>query len=60
MPGVFTPEKQHEYIVECETWIIPMLKLARRKFPEQEPAYENLKRMLTSQIELLRNALPPV
>lgn len=57
MPGVFTQEKQREYISECETWIVPMLKMARRNFPAQEPAYENVKHMLGSQIELLRNAL---
>jgi (p)ppGpp synthase/HD superfamily hydrolase len=54
MVGVFTTEKQVSYISETETLIIPMLKIARRSFPEQEAAYENIKYMLTSQIELIR------
>lgn len=54
MIGVFTLEKQKEYIQETEEYILPMLKEARRRFPRQEPAYENIKHMLMSQIELLR------
>lgn len=54
MIGVFTYEKQKEYIQETETYIIPMLKEARRYFPRQEPAYENIRHVLVSQIELLR------
>lgn len=54
MIGVFTYEKQKEYIQETETYIIPMLKEARRCFPRQEPAYENIRHVLVSQIELLR------
>jgi hypothetical protein len=30
------------------------LKEARRLFPKQEPAYENIRHVLVSQIELLR------
>ncbi len=54
MIGVFTLEKQDEYIAETEEYILPALKEARRRFPRQEPAYENIKHMLGSQIELLR------
>lgn len=54
MVGVFTYEKQSSYISETEKQIIPMLKVARRQFPEQESAYENIKYMLGSQIELVR------
>ncbi len=54
MIDVFTYEKQKEYIQETETYIIPMLKEARRRFPRQEPAYENIRHVLASQIELLR------
>lgn len=53
MTGVFNLQKQKDYIAEAETFILPMLKVARREFPEQEPAYENLKHLLNSQIELL-------
>lgn len=54
MLGVFTEEKQQEYIHETQTYIIPALKAARRKFPRQEPAYENIQHVLLSQIELLQ------
>jgi len=57
MVGVFTKDKQIKYIVECEELILPMLKEARRKFPEQETAYENIKHVLISQIELIRHAI---
>ena len=57
MPEVFTTEKQMKYIDECEKYIIPMLKEARRKFPEQEPAYENIKHVLLSQIGLIKISL---
>lgn len=54
MIGVFRPEKQIEYAREAETYFVPMLKTARRKFPRQEPAYENAKLMLYSQIALIK------
>lgn len=54
MIGVFTKEKQADYIKYAEKWILPMMKKARRKFPEQTPAYENIKHLLTSQISLIR------
>jgi len=54
MIGVFTYDKQKEYIEETETYILPLLKEARRRFPRQEPAYENMRHVLVSQIELLK------
>lgn len=58
MPGVFSPEKQESYIEdESKKYILPMLKRARRKFPRQELAYENIKTILISQIELIKNTL---
>lgn len=51
---VFTVEKQQEYIFETEKYILPMLKVARRTFTKQEPAYENIKLVLKSQIELIK------
>jgi (p)ppGpp synthase/HD superfamily hydrolase len=53
MPTVFTREKQKEYIVETETLVLPMIKRAKRNFPEQESIYENIKLVLISQIELI-------
>ncbi len=54
---VFTPQKQLEYIAECENYLLPMLKEAGNNFPEQELAYENIKHALKGQIELLRSAI---
>lgn len=53
MSGVFTPTKQLAYITETRTYIFPMLKKARKKFPKQESAYQNLKTVLTLQVELI-------
>lgn len=53
MPGVFSTEKQMKYIDECQEHILPMLKRAKRLHPEQECAYENIKHMLESQIDLI-------
>lgn len=57
MIGVFGPEKQRSYIVFAKERILPMLKLARRNFPHQVRAYENIKFVLISQIELLEASL---
>lgn len=54
MGGVFTPTKQLAYVKEAEDHFQPMLKVARRAFPEQEPAYENIKLILRSQCELIK------
>jgi hypothetical protein len=54
MLNVFSLTKQKYYIEETETLILPMLKQARRRFPDQEPAYQNIKLILNSQIELIR------
>lgn len=51
--GVFSREKQLKYVAEVRTRFFSMLKLARRAFPQQERAYENIKHMLESQIELI-------
>lgn len=53
MQGVFTREKQLKYIAEARNDFLPMLKTARRLFPKQELAYENIKHMMNSQLELL-------
>lgn len=54
MLEAFTESKQIEYIAEAELHFIPMLKRARRAFPQQEAAYENIKWMLNSQISLIK------
>lgn len=52
MLGGFTPEKQISYIKETLDFTVPMLKKAKRKFPEQESVYENIKFIMTNQIQL--------
>ena len=54
MPAVFSCAKQVKYMEECEQHILPMLKAARNRFPDQELAYENIKHALKGQIELIR------
>lgn len=50
----WTPEKQTNYLEDVQQWFLPMLKLARRNFPEQEPVYENIKSLLTIQSAHIR------
>ncbi|MEM7344134.1 MAG: HD domain-containing protein [Chloroflexota bacterium] len=57
MVGVFSEAKQNEYLAETETYILPAIKAARRRFPRQEPAYENIQHVLVSQVELYRAML---
>lgn len=54
MVGVFSLERQKEYLDETENLVLPMLKTARRQFTIQESAYENMKFVLRSQIELIQ------
>lgn len=54
MPGVFSTAKQISYLDEGGAHFLPMIKSARRKFPAQESAYENIKHVLVSQIDLIR------
>lgn len=54
MVGVFSDKKIEEYINESYRYVLPMIKKARRNFPHQEPAYENAKHILLSQIELIK------
>lgn len=60
MSEIFSENKKQQYVAECENHILPMLKNARRKFPQQEPAYENIKLVLMSQIELVNITLHQV
>jgi (p)ppGpp synthase/HD superfamily hydrolase len=57
MSGAFSAEKQISYIRETTEFVHPMLKQARRNFPQQEPAYENVKFVLKSQIALIQATL---
>lgn len=48
MIGTFTDEKQKRYIDTTRKYIVPMLKNARKQFPQQEPVYQNIKVSLLS------------
>ncbi len=50
----FDAARQLKQADETEALVIPMLKSARLRFPQQEPAYENLKFLLSTQARLLR------
>lgn len=51
--GVFTHSKIASYLDETRTFILPMLKTARRSCPEQDGAYQNIRVNLLDQIEML-------
>ena len=57
MGNAFSVAKQLSYLVETEQLVLPMIKVAARAFPLQEPAFENAKLALRSQISLARPAL---
>jgi (p)ppGpp synthase/HD superfamily hydrolase len=54
MEGVFPPQKQLRYVQVVEDHFYPMLKIARRAFPNQYGAYENLKILLRCQCRLIQ------
>lgn len=54
MTGVFDISKQKDYLKETEMYVLPMLKSSRRNFSLQEPAYENIKHVLYSQVYLIK------
>lgn len=49
----FSQEKQNRYLLDLDEWFFPMIKTAKRSFPEQTQAYENLKYVLL----IIRNML---
>jgi hypothetical protein len=51
MVGVFPAQKMRSYTEETVRLFLPMLKRAKRRFPDQEPAYENAKLVLRSQLD---------
>jgi len=54
MGGVFSSQKKLDYCDEVDTFFFPMIRTARRKFPSQYGAYENLKILLRCQTTLVR------
>lgn len=53
MVDIFNTAKQQEYMSETNSYVLPMLKKARRNFTTQENAYENIKLILQNQMELI-------
>lgn len=53
MSGGFSTEKQISYIEETRNWHLPMLKKARRIYPEFESAIESIKLSLENRIDLI-------
>jgi (p)ppGpp synthase/HD superfamily hydrolase len=58
MASVFTADKQLGYVDETENFVLPMLKIARRSFFDQEAAYENIKFVLKSQNTFVKAYIP--
>ena len=54
MQGAFTAQKKEVYLAETQAYVLPMLKAARREFPTQEMAYQNMKYFIESQIRMLQ------
>jgi (p)ppGpp synthase/HD superfamily hydrolase len=57
MLGVFTPDKAINYVEETKNRFLPMLRQARRNFPNQEPAYENAKLVILAQLKLIETLI---
>lgn len=57
MVGVFKRPRLERYVKETAEEFFPRLKLARRKFPDQEAVFENVKLELTGQLSLISHIL---
>lgn len=57
MEGVHSIQKQYELIKRVTDRVLPMLKVARVRFVEQEAAYELIKLQLLTTIQLLNQKL---
>lgn len=57
MGGVYDLNKQLSTIEDTEEYVFPLMKVGRRKFPQQELAYENAKLVLSTQLSLHRAVL---
>jgi (p)ppGpp synthase/HD superfamily hydrolase len=57
MMTVFSDPKKSRYIEETRDHLLPMLKASRKKYTQQEPAYQNVKHMLLTQMELISEVI---
>lgn len=55
MMGVFKLKKQLAYAAEVKEHFLPMLKEAKRRFPEQDAIYENIKSMLNTEVRFVEH-----
>jgi len=53
MMSVFSDPKKSRYIEETREHLLPMLKQARKLYPQQEAAYQNVKHVLLTQMDLI-------
>lgn len=57
MHGVFSKEKEAQYVQDVYDWFYPMIKQSRRTFQEQEAVYELLRSILALEVQLIENKL---
>ncbi len=57
MVGVFSEEKQRSYLEEGVEFYLPLIKVARQRFPQQYAVYENLKFIMENQMNLINHGL---
>lgn len=57
MNGVFSDDKKLKYCDEVDEYFFHLIRVARRNFPSQYAAYENLKILLRCQITLIREGI---
>jgi (p)ppGpp synthase/HD superfamily hydrolase len=53
MLEIFDVPKQQRYIEETREHLLPMMKEPRKRYTQQEPAYQNVKHVLLTQIDLI-------
>ncbi len=54
MRGVFDRSQRQAYIDEIDDWFLPMLKVSRKRFPKQEPCYQNIAQQLRAMRDIYR------
>jgi hypothetical protein len=54
MIEVFSVEKMRQYIGETIEYVLPMLKEARKRFPSQEPAYQNIRHQINYKLYMAK------
>lgn len=57
MVGVFKKPRLERYVKETIDEFLPRIKAARRRFPDQEGVFENMKLELVNQLQLIQHVL---